>query len=247
MLLIMIWTVLGDQYYLLSNSFVSLCSTLFPQRPFTCNLYQPRNPMHQQSSYRFLQFATNAKIDGLSTTNNPDNVSLLQGKLSILQDVVKELHNRQRRSQESEKESMQQYQSTLESVQRRIKESEQLRDVQRESLEDIQQRLMRLREDREREISNAEKQKDIMYQQQLKALGVSSSQLLEKTKSELLQQISLLQAQLEDKNNEVSELSSKLRLTSNVRHLSRKSLPNRKRNSNKWLLIFKARKRKLCS
>jgi chromosome segregation ATPase len=127
-----------------------------------------------------------------------DDVSMLRGKLSIMQDVVKEMKKRQELSQNSTKQTEASHEKALQDLQQRIQDLEMLRDHQKESLKEMQERLRQLQIRHDQEVSNIKREMETLYQRQLEAVGNSSTQQLERAKRKYRDEVRKLQSQLRD-------------------------------------------------
>jgi hypothetical protein len=163
------------------------------------------NPHRRQCRPLFLSSSTTT--DG---SNNPS--SLLEGKLLILQDVVKELHRRQQTAQQLEQETNQETKVRITNLQNELETSQQKIQKQSIELEELHKQLLTMKDVHATELSRLTTEKDRQYQQQTVDLQQQSTEQIEEIKQTYDQQIATLQTQIKSKEKELDSLTSQMKI-----------------------------------
>lgn len=134
--------------------------------------------------------------------SDDENSTLLEGKLSILQEVVKELKHRQDLSTESAAKLKAAHAESIQNLEQRLEEGQQSR---KEDVNVLEARLKQQQVDHEQAILKVKQQKDTLYQEQLAAVGMASTEQLERTQRGHRKVVATLREELEQVQEESAQ------------------------------------------
>mmetsp|Transcript_19123 Transcript_19123/g.39299 ORF Transcript_19123/g.39299 Transcript_19123/m.39299 type:complete len:537 (-) Transcript_19123:42-1652(-) len=143
-------------------------------------------------------------------TTSSSSSSLLEGKLSILQDVVKEMDARNKQIQEQLETAEQDYQQTLQALETELEETNKITGIRGETIQSLNDELKEMEDLHAGAFERLETTKDQEHERQTNELLVRSTDSLEKSKAEYTDRIGQLQNQLESKEKEIEEMVNKL-------------------------------------
>lgn len=163
----------------------------------------------------------------LFSTQIPPSSSVLEGKLSILQDVVKEMDARHKQLLEQSENAEKDFCQQLETLRTDIEDAQKTAHFKEETIQSLQTDLQELEE---RHADALKRLKSTMDQDQedlSKELSALSDERLEKVKKEYSEYVSRLQSQLESKENERQELEDRLQVTDKAHMATIKGLESK--------------------
>ena len=213
-----IWYIVAVTQIQIADSFQNGIYVVFSRsnNPFRC-LDIPSSADNNNNAYEgntvtttttrrqsFLLFSTRTT----SSSSLSTDASLLEGKLSILQDVVKEMDTRQKQIQEKSETAEKDYEEKLYNLGKEIDESEKTTGIQDEKIQSLKNELDDMEDQHISDLERLETRKDREYKEQSKELSALASDRLDKIKIEYDHRTSQLQSRLEAKEKEIDELSS---------------------------------------
>ena len=146
----------------------------------------------------------------LSSTASSTSSDLLEGKLSILQDVVKEMDARQKQLQDKTENTSRVYEESLQSLGKELDESRQTTMIQEEKIKDFQNEFLKIEKKHASSLEQIQARRDREYEEQNNVLSDLSDGRLDRIKKEYDNNVVHLEDQLEKKQKEIDELSSEL-------------------------------------
>ena len=146
----------------------------------------------------------------LSSTASSTSSDLLEGKLSILQDVVKEMDARQKQLQDKTENTSRVYEESLQSLGKELDESRQTTMIQEEKIKDFQNEFLKIEKKHASSLEQIQARRDREYEEQNNVLSDLSDGRLDRIKNEYDNNVVHLEDQLEKKQKEIDELSSEL-------------------------------------
>jgi myosin heavy subunit len=146
----------------------------------------------------------------LSSTASSTSSDLLEGKLSILQDVVKEMDARQKQIQDKTESTSRVYEESLRSVGKELDESRQITMIQEEKIKGFEKEFFKIEEKHATSLEQIQARRNREYEEQNNVLSDLSDGRLDRVKKEYDNHVVHLEDQLEKKQKEIDELSSKL-------------------------------------
>ena len=146
----------------------------------------------------------------LSSTASSTSSDLLEGKLSILQDVVKEMDARQKQLQDKTENTSRVYEESLQSLGKELDESRQITLIQEEKIKDFQNEFLKIEKKHASSLEQIQARRDREYEEQNNVLSDLSDGRLDRIKKEYDNNVVNLEDQLEMKQKEIDELSSEL-------------------------------------
>ncbi len=159
-------------------------------------------------------------VETMSTTStsllysqNPsssNSSSLLQGKVSILQDVVKEMDARHQELLEESTKAQQEYTQKLEILEKDLEASKATKGDHQSAIEKLESTLEETIEQHAKDLDQLQQNKDEEHQQETQQLRVQNEESLEKLRKAFEEHVEDLEMELEAKNSQVEDLSAKL-------------------------------------
>jgi hypothetical protein len=146
----------------------------------------------------------------LSSTASSTSSDLLEGKLSILQDVVKEMDARQKQIQDKTESTNRDYEENLQSLGKELDESRQITMIQEEKIKGFEKEFFKIEEKHASSLEQIQARRDREYEEQNNVLSDISDDRLDRMKKEYDNHVVHLEDQLEKKQKEIDELSSEL-------------------------------------
>eukprot|EP00536_Pseudo-nitzschia_multiseries_P003274 jgi/Psemu1/322946/estExt_fgenesh1_pg.C_490011 len=135
--------------------------------------------------------------------------SLLEGKLSILQDVVKEMDARHKHIQGELETAEQEYLNKLEALESELEEARKVTGVRDEAIQNLNDELKKMEEQFKSDIEQLTTVNDQEREKQAEEFSAQSTDVLEKARAEFTTRIDELKSQLESKEKEIKEMADK--------------------------------------
>jgi len=147
-----------------------------------------------------------------TTTTNSDSTDtyLLEGKLSILQDVVKEMDLRQKQIKERTKSTNRDYEESLNSVGKELDKSKQITMIQVEQIKDFEKSFLKMEKNHASNVERIQITRDREYEEYKKSFSAISGDRLDRMKEKYESHKVYMEGRLKKKRKEIQELSSEM-------------------------------------
>jgi chromosome segregation ATPase len=170
----------------------------------------PSKLVRQHSSFRRGEEGIFTRSIGNTNDIGDNNLSLLQGKLSILQDVVKELNLRQKTADKREEHMELDHQRALNDLRQELETHQQKASSQESKLQEMQQAVILLNDEHTKELQRVTTTKTLDYEAQRKDLENKWLKRLEEQKRDFETQIAERTEQIQTKQDQIDALTLKL-------------------------------------
>jgi len=145
-----------------------------------------------------------------TTSSDNTDTYLLEGKLSILQDVVKEMDVRQKQMKERTESTNRDYEESLHSLGKEFDKSKQITMIQVEQIKDFEKEFLKMEKNHASNVERIQITRDQEYEEYKKSSSVVSGDRLDRIKEEYDSHIAYLEGQLETKRKEIHGLLSEM-------------------------------------
>jgi len=135
---------------------------------------------------------------------------LLEGKLSILQDVVKEMDLRQKQIKERTKSTNRDYEESLNSLGKELDKSKQITMIQIEQIKEFEKSFLKMEKDHSSNVERIQITRDREYEEYKESSSAISGDRLEKIKEDYDSHKVYLEGQLKKKRKEIQEIASEM-------------------------------------
>ena len=142
-----------------------------------------------------------------SSTNSS---SLLQGKVTILQDVVKEMDARHQELLEESTKAKEEYTQKLEDLQKDLAESKTAKGDHQSAIEKLESTLEETIEQHAKDLDELQQTKDQQHEQETQQLKIQNEEEMEKLRNAFEEHVQDLEMKLDAQSSQVQELSAKL-------------------------------------